>query len=67
MTSEFLERNAEIIKAKGSLPYYLIANHLDVHENTVRNWMKREMVQVKKDMILQAIKEIKQQEVIEGK
>lgn len=59
MTSKIIGMNADVLKAKGDIPYWVIAAYLDVHENTVRNWFKREMIPVKKNMVLKAIEEIK--------
>ena len=61
------ENNNDILIAKGSIPYWVIASQIDVHENTVRNWMKREMLPVKKAMILRAIEEIKEKEMLESR
>lgn len=61
MVYRFLEKNAEIIKAKGDIPYWIIASQLGVHENTIRNWMKREVDPVKKVKLLKVIEEIKQE------
>lgn len=62
MTSNFFRKfNPSVLEAKGGIPYYVIANKLSVHENTVRNWMKREMAPEKKVKVLKAIEEIKQE------
>lgn len=55
MTSKYLKRNSKILKAKGNIPYWVIADQMGVHENTVRNWMKREMGPEKEALILAAI------------
>lgn len=62
MVSKYLESNSEIVAAKGDIPYWVIAKQLGVHENTVRNWMKREMDPKKKKAVLSVIHEIKQKE-----
>lgn len=62
MTSIFFRKsNPCVLEAKGNIPYYAIANHLGVHENTVRNWMKKEMTPEIKEKVLNAISEIKQE------
>ncbi|WP_409276388.1 hypothetical protein V1499_23160 (plasmid) [Neobacillus sp. SCS-31] len=61
MKSYYFKRNAEIIQAKGSIPLWLISSYLNVHENTVRNWMRREMDQEKKSMVLAAIEKAKKE------
>lgn len=55
------QKNLDVIEEKGSIPYWVIANKLCVHENTLRNWMKRDMDLVKKSKVLTAIREIKQE------
>lgn len=49
------------MEAKGQIPYWMIAERLGVHENTVRNWMKSEMSKDKKTKVLAAIAEIKKE------
>jgi len=49
----------EIRKAKGDIPLWVIAEKLNVHENTLYNWMKKEMDEQRKAKVLNAIKEIK--------
>gem|GEM_PF-2091543 len=53
------KRNMEIRKAKGDIPLWVIAEKLNVHENTLYNWMKKEMDEQRKAKVLNAIKEIK--------
>ncbi|MCM3165115.1 hypothetical protein [Metabacillus litoralis] len=55
------KRNVDIWEQKGSIPFWIIAEKIGVHENTVRNWMKTNLSQDKKEKILTAIKEIKSQ------
>lgn len=50
--------NQDILEAKGEIPYWVIALKLGVHENTVRNWMRREMSEKQKQKVLDVIKEI---------
>lgn len=52
--------NTLILKEKGEIPYWEIASRLGVHVNTVRNWMKSSMSQKQREMILEAIKAIKE-------
>ena len=52
-------KNKDIVKAKGFIPYWRIAEKLGVHENTLRNWMRKEMDQDKKNKVLKAIEEVK--------
>jgi len=61
------QTNSEVIKIKGGIPYWVIAAHLGVHENTVRNWMKQKLDVERKTKILTALKEIKLElEIHEG-
>lgn len=59
LVSTFMN-NKEVLKAKGNIPYWRIANKLGVHENTVRNWMKSEMEPGQKGLVLATIKELKE-------
>jgi uncharacterized protein YjcR len=52
--------NTPILKEKGEIPYWEIASRLGVHVNTVRNWMKSSMNQKQREMVLEAIKAIKE-------
>lgn len=60
------KRNLDIREAKKSIPVWVIAERLGVHENTFHNWMKKEMVSERKAEVMTAIEEIKQ-EVVERK
>ncbi|GAA0472861.1 hypothetical protein [Alkalibacillus silvisoli] len=51
--------NKDVMEAKGSIPYWLIAQKLNVHENTVRNWLKHELDEERKAALLGAIDEVK--------
>lgn len=53
--------NKDVVEAKGNIPYWVIGQRLGVHENTVRHWMRNEMVPKKKAEVLKAIEEIKQE------
>ncbi|MEK5176919.1 hypothetical protein NST63_27630 [Heyndrickxia sp. FSL W8-0496] len=60
------KRNQEILDEKGSISYWLIADHIGIHENTLRNWMKTEMNIKRKKLVLKAIHTIKHQEFQEA-
>jgi uncharacterized protein YjcR len=60
LVSEYQKRNKDFFKAKGEIPLWVIADKLSCHENTVRNWLKKELVPEKKERLLGAINEIKQ-------
>ena len=62
----FKKRNENIEKAKGSIPYWVIAEKLGVHENTIQNWMKKEMDEERHGKVMFAIDEIKNQIKKEG-
>ncbi|WP_066057294.1 hypothetical protein [Robertmurraya korlensis] len=62
----FNKRNHIIREAKGDIPYWVIAEKLGVHENTIMNWMKKEMLDNRREKILSAIKEIKEEVRKEG-
>jgi type VI protein secretion system component VasF len=61
LTSKIFQKNKQVVDAKGDIPYWVLANQLNVHENTVRNWMKREMTQEIREKVLNAIAEVKQE------
>jgi hypothetical protein len=56
--------NLDIIEAKGVIPYWKIASLLQIHENSLRIWMRREMDPERKAKVLQAITEIKQEKML---
>jgi uncharacterized protein YjcR len=60
VNTKVLPENTSIIKEKGEIPYWEIASRLGVHVNTIRNWMKSSMSQKQREMVLEAIKEIKE-------
>lgn len=62
----FKKRNHIIEEAKGIIPYWVIAERLGVHENTVQNWMKKEMSEERKKEVMGAIAEIKEEMRKEG-
>ncbi|MDO6848750.1 hypothetical protein Q4S57_12385 [Priestia megaterium] len=55
------KRNQDIRKAKGNIPTWVIAERLGVHENTLHNWMKKEMCKKRKERIMSAIGAIKKE------
>ncbi|MEH7340861.1 hypothetical protein [Priestia megaterium] len=61
MGPKIFPENAPILEEKGSIPYWVIASRLGVHVNTIRNWMKSDMSQQQKEMVLAAIKAVKEE------
>ncbi|WP_338449315.1 hypothetical protein R4Z09_24525 [Niallia oryzisoli] len=55
------KRNLEIREVKGKIPFWVIAERLGVHENTLRNWMKSEMLEERKREVMGAIAQIKEE------
>lgn len=53
------KRNEEIRDAKGNLPWWVIAERLGIHENTLQLWMRTEMPPKKKQSVIDAITQIK--------
>lgn len=51
--------NKELREEKGDIPFWVIADHLGVHEVTLMRWFRTEMKNERKEKILNAIKEIK--------
>lgn len=56
-----LNRNVELKRKKGKIPYWMIAEKLSIHENTIVRWFRQELSDKKKERISQAIKEVKQE------
>ncbi|MDR7239649.1 hypothetical protein [Neobacillus drentensis] len=54
-------RNEEIRRAKGSVPNWLIAEKLGIHENSLYRILRQELPMEKKEEILKIIKEIKRE------
>ncbi|RLL47826.1 hypothetical protein D8M04_00665 [Oceanobacillus piezotolerans] len=55
------KRNDDIREAKGNIPFWILAEHLNIHENTLLNWMKKEMPEEKKKSIFNAIEAAKKE------
>ncbi len=55
-----LMRNEEIRRAKGSVPNWLIAEKLGIHENSFYRLLRQELSKEKKEEILKIIEELKQ-------
>jgi hypothetical protein len=66
ITTTFVN-NLDIVNAKGFIPYWEISSKLNIHENTLRNWMKNEMDPEKKTKVLHAIEQIKHEEMLLAK
>ncbi|GAB6259312.1 hypothetical protein [Peribacillus sp. N1] len=57
---KFITRNEEIKRAKGSVPNWVIAEKLGIHENSFYRLLRQELSKEKKEEILKIIKELKQ-------
>lgn len=56
----FIEQlNQEVRKEKGTIPNWVVARKVGIHENTLNRWMRQEMTGERKRTVLQAIAEIK--------
>jgi hypothetical protein len=55
--------NQDILKIKGFIPNWLIAEKLNIHEITFIRWMRKEMIEEKKLKVLAAIDEVKKEMV----
>lgn len=60
------QRNTEIREARGKIPFWLIAERLGVHENTLRGWMRKELSPERKVQVLNAIQWIEKEYVKEN-
>ncbi|ASA98027.1 hypothetical protein [Anoxybacillus flavithermus] len=54
-------RNEDIKKAKGDLPNWAIAEKLGIHENTLYRWLRSEMSDEKKRLVIDAINKLKRE------
>lgn len=62
MFASLTERNLDIKKARGKIPVWAVAEKLEIHENTLRNWLRKENLSVEKRIkIMAAINEIKEE------
>ncbi|MDQ0221366.1 hypothetical protein [Peribacillus cavernae] len=52
-------RNEDIRKAKGSVPNWLIAEKLGIHENSLYRLLRQELPKDKKEEILKVIEKLK--------
>lgn len=52
-------RNEDIRELKGNIPFWIIAERLGVSENTVLNWMKKELTENKKSEFENVINQLK--------
>lgn len=57
---KYLMRNEEIRRAKGSVPNWVIAEKLGIHENSFYRLLRQELSKEKKEEILKIIEELKQ-------
>lgn len=57
---KYLLRNEEIRKAKGSIPNWVIAEKLGIHENSFYRLLRQELSEEKKEEILKIIEGLKQ-------
>lgn len=53
-------RNEEIRRAKGSVPSWIIAEKLGIHENSFYRLLRQELPIEKKEEVLKIIEELKQ-------
>lgn len=58
-------RNEDIKKVKGSIPYSAIAKKLGIHEVSLYRWMRTEMTEDRKKLVLSAIEESKRDAIDE--
>lgn len=57
---KYQTRNEEIRRAKGSVPNWVIAERLGIHENSLYRILRQELPKEKKEEILKIIEELKQ-------
>lgn len=56
----YFQRNEDIKRAKGSVPNWLIAEKLGIHENSFYRLLRQELSKEKKEEILRIIDKLKQ-------
>lgn len=60
-----MRANEDIREAKGVIPYWMIADKLGIHVNTLYLWMRHEMPMGRKKEVLFAVKKAKEEFVNE--
>ena len=56
---KYFTRNEEIRRAKGSIPNWLVAEKLGIHENSYYRLLRKKLAKKKKEEILKIIEKIK--------
>ncbi|MGC9935236.1 hypothetical protein [Priestia aryabhattai] len=56
---KYSKRNEEIKRAKGSIPNWLVAEKLGIHENSLYRLLRKELPEEKKREILKIIEILK--------
>lgn len=56
----YFQRNEDLKRAKGTVPNWLIAEKLGIHENSFYRLLRQELPKEKKEEILRIIAELKQ-------
>ncbi|WP_045520327.1 hypothetical protein [Neobacillus niacini] len=56
-----LNRNQDIKKAKINVPDWAVAEKLGISENSFYRWIRKEIPDKKKAMIMQAIREVQKE------
>lgn len=59
-------RNEDIKLAKRKIPNWVISEKLGIHENTFYRWMRTEMSKKRKERVMRAIEEAKEEIKKEG-
>lgn len=55
----FERRNTDVWQKKGKIPLWIIAEKLNIHENTLRSWLRQPLSIERKNMICSVIDKIK--------
>lgn len=56
-----IKRNLEIRKEKGKIPTWIIAEKMGIHEKTLYAWLRFDLSQERKEAVLTAIREAKEE------
>lgn len=60
-----IKRNLEVREAKGKIPAWIIAEKMGIHEKTLYAWLRFDLSDERKEAVLNAIREVKEENNIQ--
>ena len=61
VNSIFRNLNKAVHEEKEDLPWWIIADRVGIHENTLRGWLRQKLSKEREERVLNAIYEIKKE------